>query len=415
MRMNLPLYLNGDLLGVTSLDNIAGLDIFCEQYGLTLVSSNNRLDITTYTSSPSVYISTNNNSKLSQELISLTKGFISSEGISVQTGVENDTSELLLWIDVIESKPDKTPFLLIEHPSSFNEQLKNLFIVELNRANIAYTLKENNIENHRYISRYLHFKCYVLKDNLNLEKVALSIARAIILFRYYNRRKRTIGNYTSQAMIRGFVKSFLTEHSETETKRKQQNERQIDPPQQVEEESVRNSNSDKLVIYSEMSNSKIALSEPKIESFFDYSVLLPRLDEDEIIIKAAFIIKNTGEEKVSRPIICFKIPLESDVLLQGQFLPPNLVSSLSTKGMDGDKGWKYVYSNWRDKIKSNGEYWIEPIQQLEIEPGDKITINGLSIYVKGAKKSKPLLLQAFVYLQDGKHRFSSNNSIAISY
>ena len=413
MRMNLPLYLNGDLLGVTSLDNIAGLDIFCEQYGLTLVSSKNRLDITTYTSSPSVYISTNSNSKLSQELVSLTKGFISSEGISVQTGSDNETSELLLCIDVIESKPDKAPLLLIEHPSNFNEQLKNLFIVELNRANIAYTLKENNIENHRYFSRYLHFKCYVLKESLNLEKIALSIARAIILFRYYNRKKIKIVNYTSQAMIRSFVKSFLTEPPVT--KREHPYESPIDPPKQEEGESVDNFNCDKLVIHSEMSNSKKVLSEPKVESFFDYSVLIPRLDEDELIIKAAFIIKNTGQEKVSRPIICFKIPLESDVLLQGQFLPPNLVSTLSTKGMDGDKGWKYVYSNWRDRINSKGEYWIEPIQQLEIEPGEKITVNGLSIYVKGAKKSKPLLVQAFVYFQDGKYRFGSNNSISISY
>jgi hypothetical protein len=413
MRMNIPLFLNGNLLGVTSLDNKAGLDIFCEQYGLTLVSGDNRLDITTNAISPSVYISTNSNSKLSLELISLTKSFISAEGISVKTGIDNESYELLLCIDVIESKPDKAPLLLIEHPSNFNEQLKNLFIVELNRANIAFTLKENNVENQRYISRYLHLNCYVLKDNLDLEKVALSIARAIILFKYYNRKKRTIVNYTSQAMIRSFVKSFLTGPSEII--QKQQYEDQIDTPQQEDRLSEQNSNGDKLVIHSEKPSSKKALLEPKIEAFFDYSVLIPRLDEDELIIKGALIIKNTGEEKVSRPIICFKIPLESDVILQGQFLPPNLVSGLSTKGMEGDKGWKYIYSNWRDRIKSNGEYWIEPIQQLEIEPGEKITINGLSIYVKGTKKAKSILVQAFVYFQDGKYRFSSNNSIAISY
>ena len=69
-------------------------------------------------------------------------------------------------------------------------------------------------------------------------------------------------------------------------------------------------------------------------------------------------------------MICIKITPIQSASLQGQIIPAKMVSSLGTKSMSGEKGWKYVYDDWRQRVKTNGEYWITPIQVFQIPPGE---------------------------------------------
>ena len=114
------------------------------------------------------------------------------------------------------------------------------------------------------------------------------------------------------------------------------------------------------------------------------------------------------------PVICIKITPVQSASLQGQIIPPKMVSSLGTKSMSGEKGWKYVYDDWRQRIKTNGEYWISPIQVLQIPPGETTMFN-FKINFEQPKDGKSITAQGFVYFQEEKKQFPSNNQISLSF
>ena len=103
-------------------------------------------------------------------------------------------------------------------------------------------------------------------------------------------------------------------------------------------------------------------------------------------------------------MICIKITPIQSASLQGQIIPAKMVSSLGTKSMSGEKGWKYVYDDWRQRVKTNGEYWISPIQVLQIPPGETTTFN-FKMNIEEPKERKSIIAQGFVYFQEEKKQF----------
>ena len=49
--------------------------------------------------------------------------------------------------------------------------------------------------------------------------------------------------------------------------------------------------------------------------------------------------------------MCIKITPVKALLYKEKLFPPKMVSSLGTKSMSGDKGWKYVYDDGDKGIK----------------------------------------------------------------
>ena len=134
----------------------------------------------------------------------------------------------------------------------------------------------------------------------------------------------------------------------------------------------------------------------------------------DYLIEGNLYIKNTGNRALMNPVICIKITPVQSASLQGQIIPPKMVSSLGTKSMSGDKGWKYVYDDWRERVKTNGEYWISPIQVLQIPPGETTMFN-FKINFEQPKEGKSITAQGFVYFQEEKKQFPSNNQISFSF
>ena len=117
------------------------------------------------------------------------------------------------------------------------------------------------------------------------------------------------------------------------------------------------------------------ISLTRAELFFDVTILPPQADDmKEFLINGSLYMKNTGTSVLRSPVICIKVTPAESAALQGQIIPPRLVSGLSTKSNGAEKGWKYVYEDWRERIRTKGEYWITPIQPLEILPNDFVFI-----------------------------------------
>lgn len=167
---------------------------------------------------------------------------------------------------------------------------------------------------------------------------------------------------------------------------------------------------------SAINSSDLRLKKPNAEVFLNYTMLIPRPDDEqkEYMVNGSIIMKNTGALDLKNPVICIKVPAEPGVSLQGQILPPKLVAGLAMKGSDGEKGWKYVYDDWRERVKTKGEYWITSIQDLTIPPGGSEVFNGLKVLIKEPKNSS-VGIQAFVYFNEGQQQYASNNTISLSF
>lgn len=237
------------------------------------------------------------------------------------------------------------------------------------------------------------------------DRLILSISRALI--RYCSVKPAANNSaIVPMPLIKSWLSSFLDQAPLPNTQEKKAVTK--GPEKTMKPEKNKNS--------SAVNSQDQRLKKANAEVFLNYTMLIPRPDDEqkEYMVNGSIIMKNTGDLDLKNPVICIKIPVEQGISLQGQILPPKLVAGLAMKGSDGEKGWKYVYDDWRDRVKTKGEYWITSIQELTIPPGGSEVFNGLKVLIREPKNSS-VGIHAFVYFNEGKQQYASNNTISLSF
>ncbi|SDB82921.1 hypothetical protein [Shouchella lonarensis] len=138
---------------------------------------------------------------------------------------------------------------------------------------------------------------------------------------------------------------------------------------------------------------------PLIHPFFTYSVIMPTLPEESLLIKGHFVIKNEGSVPLTEPIICLSFNHAEDANLSGKIKRHHSNKKkdyqISREGvMDA---WHYVEENAEKIAKETGEYWLRPPVNT-LSPGKELVFSDFEITVPTKTNiSHTVQVYGFVY------------------
>ncbi|MFT4142715.1 MAG: hypothetical protein QM671_27790 [Bacillus sp. (in: firmicutes)] len=354
----------------------------------------NRVDIFLASNIEGISIVTSKNTPLCKEIVSDLNVFLNNEGIRV-INYESNNTNLIIDIEILENEKHLDPVIFIEHTEIIEEFFKNFLFKELNQLKLPFRLYEikNTYENR------LNFKFCLSSRKITENEISLFLSKAILC--YVNKQHKNLSNYyIPKILIKQWIKILMNNAVVLDI------EKEASTIEQIEDAPVLTK------------NRKLSIKEEtKAEVFFDYTLLPPRSEEknSDLLIKGNLYIKNTGTTELINPIICIKMPSNQNISLQGQILPPKMISSALITNEGLQKGWKYAHNDWREKVKHKGEYWITPIQELIISPGQNATFSGFNLTIQEMEKTSFCIVSAFVYFNNGKLKYTSNNSITCSF
>lgn len=412
--METSVYFNDELQTVIPYHSVVSFCLFCEQQGLytSWNQAAKRIDVFPHSKQEHIVLSTINHNQLSDDAVDQLKQFLSASGaIAVIQNGEHPNPKLIVKLDVSENENEKKPSLLIGYHSSIDERLRNVLLTELNETKISFQFKELPIIPHSS-SRGLRIK-YELPTHhdhaISKEQISLCLAKAFLRYVHNDQASKPF-SYLPKDMVKNWLKNLTGSHGafvQNQLEKKKQEEKEIET-----EETPKPLKS----VVSRARENK-AIKETKAEIFFDYTTLLPQADSEnkEYLITGNLYLKNTGNEVLTNPVICIKVTPTQGVSLHGQIIPPRMVSGLAMKSNGIEKGWKYVYEDWRERVKTKGEYWITPIQPFQIPPGETATFNSFKVAINETEESTSVLVEGFVYFNEGKDQFSANNRISFTF
>lgn len=394
--MTYSVFIDGELLGKALYQSAVSLALFCEQQGFEALINQNKetINIETGRKQHPISISALSKNQQSQDAVLKLSDILKAEGLDLMK-----EPSIIIYLDsTVQQYSDQQ--LIIEHNVLLDERLKNLLIIELNKAKIPFVLNEKkNLAADG--KQQLAFRSQFNED----DRLILSISRALI--RYCSVKPAANNSaIVPMPLIKSWLSSFLDQAPLPNTQERKA----------VTKVPEKNMKPEKNKNISAVNSQDQRLKKANAEVFLNYTMLIPRPDDEEkeYMVNGSIIMKNTGDLDLKNPVICIKIPVEQGISLQGQILPPKLVAGLAMKGSDGEKGWKYVYDDWRDRVKTKGEYWITSIQELTIPPGGSEVFNGLKVLIREPKNSS-VGIHAFVYFNEGKQQYASNNTISLSF
>lgn len=394
--MTYSVYFDGGLLGKALYQSAVSLALFCEQQGFEAFIDQNKetINIETGRKQLPISISARSKNQQSQDAVLKLSDILKAEGLDLMK-----EPSIIIYLDNIEQQHSDQQ-LIIEHNVLLDERLKNLLIIEFNKAKIPFVLNEKkNLAADG--KQQLAFRSQFNED----DRLILSISRALI--RYCSVKPAANNSaIVPMPLIKSWLSSFLYQAPLPNTQERK-------AVTKVPEKTMKPEKNKNI---SAVNSQDQRLKKANAEVFLNYTMLIPRSDDEEkeYMVNGSIIMKNTGDIDLKNPVICIKIPVEQGISLQGQILPPKLVAGLAMKGSDGEKGWKYVYDDWRERVKTKGEYWITSIQELTIPPGGSEVFNGLKVLIREPKNSS-VGIHAFVYFNEGKQQYASNNTISLSF
>jgi len=151
----------------------------------------------------------------------------------------------------------------------------------------------------------------------------------------------------------------------------------------------------------------------EVDVFFDYHVLIDEDENQKVRLLGNLHIKNTGTEPLRNPIICIRATPAENIKITGQILPQNFAQSKGVINHEGAKGWRYLNENWFEEFEEKGEIWICPIEAVDIQPRQTVTLSNLQIKHLDFEQ-KDIRVDAYVFFSNDGLEFKSNNQISLS-
>lgn len=151
--------------------------------------------------------------------------------------------------------------------------------------------------------------------------------------------------------------------------------------------------------------------ESKIDctAYFNYSFIQEK--EATPFIYGSFVLKNTGNEILTSPIICIKVNKPQQIIIGGKI---GELAGIEGKLINSFDEWSYLHQDWRKKWNEQGELWLKPKQTTEINPGEKLVFSGFDITFQTASIDKQVIIEGYCYFQQLTTGVKSLNSISIT-
>ncbi|WP_227939406.1 gp58-like family protein [Alkalihalobacillus deserti] len=161
---------------------------------------------------------------------------------------------------------------------------------------------------------------------------------------------------------------------------------------------------------------KVEESRIECQVYFSYSTILPKPEEENVLVIGSFILKNTGNQPLTTPIICIRVTPSEGGKLGGKI-------KLYSRDKEDDRifdesateEWVYIHDNWREKIKNNGEHWLKPANQTTIDPGEQISFSNFDLTLSPPEIGNSIVVSGFAYCQELQQGGAALNQIIINY
>lgn len=401
--MSATIYFADNYVGTTLASQIAGFSLYCERMGFNTEweQRQRRLNLKFPDKSLSLGLSeTADGPDIGNKMVQQTTEYLENSHIRVLNIDESIQDRLQIRLTITSSDKDAVTIL---HHSRIDSHLKLFLHQEFERQSIPFQLKESV----KVSQKGLQIKCFVKKDSIFTNTFPYYLSRVIL--RYLHAEPRTTPlSYLSKEIIIQWLRqiSQLDNHYH---------------PSKTEQTAAHHKQS--FEVHQRQSTSSTTApvqsdQEVKADGWFNYTIMPPNKenDDNEYLINGRFIIKNTGNISISNPVILFRVSPIDKVSLQGKFVPPNTVKSQAVQTEEaGQKGWKFIHEDWLKRAKDKGEYWVTPIQTVNLSPGNSVVMDTLQLTMKEPEPGNYYKVEAFIYFQNGKYAFSAQNQITFSF
>ncbi|WP_191562283.1 hypothetical protein [Metabacillus idriensis] len=181
----------------------------------------------------------------------------------------------------------------------------------------------------------------------------------------------------------------------------------------LEEEKKRTTELRKKMLLQE-EQAKPAVIEPlfQLGAHFQASIFLPQTEDDSLSVFGDFIIKNTGNQPLHQPMICIQISPRLFGSLSGKIIMQRKMDDTKIYEDAANNHWKYVYEDWRERIRSENRYWLQPLNESEVKPNELLVFSGFEISFP-KPDNRPIQVKGFVYSKELPKGVPALNHISI--
>ncbi|WP_158737191.1 hypothetical protein [Alteribacillus sp. YIM 98480] len=393
-------------IGKVESDSLVPFIQYCEAQGYVLAwdLENRKLDLQSGLNTQEITIINKEEDEYQTELRKEIKSFLMETGVNIKE--TNDDESLLgnhiflkltsiSFVDSIDSPIVKVGF-------SLNPKQKGL------RTFIQHQLKAFHIEHEFNKDRsdtrgpYLTLECempkYFDKEDWKLFRNKISLSLALGLSQYLcnslDKKSTSISNV--------FLHAFFDENDHQETNEIQSKKSQQSFSQQQQ------------AATSPGNQTLSAAKESNAEVYFNYTVHAAK-SKDQYMATGDLNIKNTGDTDLLNPLLCIKVQPIETINLGGQIIPPEMADTLGVQSSGGMRGWKFMEDDWFEKAQERGEYWIGPIEELLISPGETASLPHFQLTFETPEEKSMAIVRSVVYFQDKNISFTANNDIKFSF
>lgn len=107
----------------------------------------------------------------------------------------------------------------------------------------------------------------------------------------------------------------------------------------------------------------------KIISYFTHSLNISHHSDQESLCLGSYHIYNAGNQPITNPHICIKIPKETPFSFQGQYVYEEF-----KRDIKGVSGW--LRTNERTDKE---EFWLKPLEATKIQPDETLSFSNFQI------------------------------------
>lgn len=104
-------------------------------------------------------------------------------------------------------------------------------------------------------------------------------------------------------------------------------------------------------------------------SYFTTSINISHNVEQESLCLGSYHIRNTGNQLITNPSICIKLPEDSPFSFSGKY-----VYGQMKKNVNDTIVWERI-----NDTKNKNEFWLRPIDQISIKPNEMISFSNFQI------------------------------------
>lgn len=138
----------------------------------------------------------------------------------------------------------------------------------------------------------------------------------------------------------------------------------------------------------------------KIISYFTHSVNISHQLDRESLCLGSYHIYNAGNQPITNPYICIKIPKETPFTFSGKYVYEEFKQNIV-----GAAGW--LRTNERTNKE---EFWLKPLDATTIEPGETLSFTNFQI-IWGHKTSYACSIKGYTYFDEQEEGVSVINPI----